>query len=232
MSQNKINRRNALTSALGIGLGFGLTSLGSAEESTEASKEKKPRRARKPESTVWKYVPIDPEPAAQKAYEYYKEHGCMFGLVKAAILAYADAVESVDPEQAQACRQFPFGVFKYGRTGYGGQESLCGAINGAGFFMSLFIESPADLYPLQKKLTDFYKETPLPTFIPETDIAPNFAKATSGSVLCKDSVGAWLALSDDPEHKQLRSERCKRLTSSVLIYTIQLLNEFFAQEEE
>ncbi len=67
MSQNKINRRNALTSALGIGLGFGLTSFGSAEESTEASKEKKPRRARKQESTVWKYVPIDPEPAAQKA---------------------------------------------------------------------------------------------------------------------------------------------------------------------
>ena len=91
---HKINRRNALTSALGIGLGFGLTSLGSAEESAEESK--KPRRARKPESTVWKYVPIDPEPAAQKAYEYYKEHGCMFGLVKAAILAYADAVEPVD----------------------------------------------------------------------------------------------------------------------------------------
>ena len=230
MSQNKINRRNALTSALGLGLGFGLTSFGSAEETAEESK--KPRRARKPESTVWKYVPIDPEPVAQKAYEYYKEHGCMFGLVKAAILAYADAVESVDPDQADACRQFPFGVFKYGRTGYGGQESLCGAINGAGFFMSLFIESPADLYPLQKKLTDFYKETPLPTFIPETDIAPNFAKSASGSVLCKESVGAWLALSDEPEHKQLRSERCKRLTSSVLVYTIQLLNEFFAQTDK
>ena len=112
------------------------------------------------------------------------------------------------------------------------QENLCGAINGAGFFMSLFVESPADLYPLQKKLTDYYKETPLPTFIPAVDIAPNFVKSVSHSILCKDSVGTWLAQSDAPEHKQLRSERCKRLTGSVLIYAIQLLNEFFAQEEE
>ena len=232
MSDKKINRRAALSSALGLGIGFGLTSIGNAEKGASESKDRKTRRSRKKESTTWKYVPIDPESAAQKAYEYYKEHGCMFGLVKAAILAYADAVESTDPAQATVCRQFPFDAFKYGRTGYGGQENLCGAINGAGFFMSLFVESPADLYPLQKKLTDYYKETPLPTFIPAVDIAPNFVKSASHSILCKDSVGTWLAQSDAPEHKQLRSERCKRLTGSVLIYAIQLLNEFFSQEEE
>ena len=231
MLNKKINRRNAISSALTLGLGLGILSNGNAEELVAKSKERRPRRLRQQESKVWKYVPIDPAPAAQKAYEYCKEYGCMFGFVKAAILAYANAIETVDPEQAEICRRFPVNAFKYGKEGYGGQKSLCGAVNGAGFFMGLFIESPADLCLLQKKLTDFYKETQLPTFIPETDNYPNFVKTISGSILCKDSSGVWLAQDDAPEHKQLRPERCKRLVSSVLIYAIQLLNEHFASED-
>ncbi len=70
MLDKKINRRAALSSALGLGIGFGLTSIGNAEEGASESKDRKTRRSRKKESTTWKYVPIDPENAAQKAYEY------------------------------------------------------------------------------------------------------------------------------------------------------------------
>lgn len=235
MSNTEMNRRSAIVSSLGLGLGLlSINELAQAQdtqagESAESKPKKRESRRKKYQTQVWKYVPLNPAPAAQAAYEAYHTHGCMYAAVKAGILAYADAVEASDPAQAETARQFPFDAFKYGRTGYGAQETLCGAVNGVGFFMSLFVENPNDLNVLLKKVTEYVKETPQPQFIPTPDLHPNFVQAISHSVICKENTTAWLAKDPSDEHKKLRSERCMRYTASVLTFAIETLNEFFKE---
>ena len=54
-------------------------------------------------------------------------------------------------------------------------------------------------------------------------------------MMCKESKGFWLEQDPSEEHKKLRSERCMRLSASMMAKTVELLNEYFRngiKEEE
>ena len=99
--------------------------------------------------------------------------------------------------------------------------------------MGLFIPDYAELCAEMKKLTDFYLAEALPTFVPAEDKYPNFVKTIAPSIMCGESKGTWLAVDDSLEHKQLRQERCIRLTATVIGKAVELLNAYFdAQNAE
>lgn len=219
----RLTRRTAI--AGGLGLAFaGMTMQDAAAQ--ESSRRK--RRPRPEREEPWKYVKLDPDAAAQYAYDSYVPWGCMYGALKGGMKAYAEA----NPEMADAVANFPYLALRSGKTGFGAQEFLCGTLNGAGMFMGLFIPDYAELCAEIKKLTDFYLSEALPTFIPAVDKNPNFVKTIAPSLMCADSKGAWLAADDSPEHKKLRQERCIRLTASVMRKTVELLNAYFDSQTE
>ncbi len=216
-SDMKLTRRNALVGGLGIAL------TGFVASEAEAA-EKRPRRKREKREEPWKYVTLDPAVAAKYAYETYVPWGCMYGALKGGMKAYVEAC----PEMAEAVEAFPFLALRSGKTGFGAQEQLCGTLNGAGMFMGLFVPDYGELCELIKKLTDFYLAEALPTYVPENDKYPNFVKTIAPTTQCGDSKGTWLAVDESQEHKQLRQERCIRLTSTVIGKAVELLNEYFA----
>lgn len=220
----KLTRRTALAGGLSLALaGF------AAQEAEAQDKPKRKRRPRPVREEPWKYVKMDPAVAAQYAYDAYVPWGCMYGAVKGGLKAYAEA----NPDMAEAVANFPYLALRSGKTGFGAQESLCGTLNGAGLFMGLFIPDYAELCAEMKKLTDFYLAEALPTFVPAEDKYPNFVKTIAPSIMCGESKGTWLAVDDSLEHKQLRQERCIRLTATVIGKAVELLNAYFdAQDAE
>lgn len=230
--ENSINRRTALAGGLGVALGSFLTAppvLGEENEGGEKKRARRPRKRPVREET-WKYVPLDPAQCAQRAYDLYDPWGCMYCAVKAGILEYAAAIEAENPELAESCRAFPFIALRSGKTGCGAMESLCGAVNGAGFFMGLFVKDYGELCQLIKQVGEFVKETPMPQFVPADDKHPHFVQSVSHSILCKENTTAWLSKDPSQEHKMLRPERCKRYTGTVLGYAVELLNDYFSKE--
>ena len=223
-SEQKINRRSAL--AGGLGLAFaGFTAL--EADSAEAQE----RRARQEREDVWKYVEMDPARVAELTYDSYHPWGCTYAVIKGGLKAYVE----VCPEMAETVKAFPILAMRAGKTGFGAQESLCGTLNGAGMFMGLFVPDYADLCAMIVKLSEYYQSSPQPVFVPKDDKHPNFVKTISPSMMCKESKGFWLAQDPSEEHKKLRSERCMRLSASMMAKTVELLNEYFSSginEEE
>ncbi|MDO4574569.1 MAG: C-GCAxxG-C-C family protein [Planctomycetia bacterium] len=215
-----MNRREILTGGV-------LLSLGSLTAMADEKPAKKARRPRPARETVWKYVPLDPKIAADRGYGYYPPNGCMYASFKAGMDTYADAIEADNPSLAAVCRQFPFLALRSGKTGCGSMESLCGTINGASMFMGLFINDLAELHQMIQQLAEYVKETELPVYVPAGDKHPNFVTAISHSVTCAENKGAWLAKDPSEAHKQLRQERCMRVTASVIAKAVEMLNEKF-----
>lgn len=215
----KVTRRSAIAG----GLGLAFTGLAMNEAEAQETRKRRPRRPRPVREEPWKYVKLDPAKAAQYAYDFYVPWGCMYGALKGGMKAYADA----NPAMADTVNAFPFLALRSGKTGYGALESLCGTLNGAGMFMGLFVPDYGELCLLIKKLSDFYLAEELPTFVPAEDKYPNFVKTIAPSMMCADSKGTWLAVDESQEHKQLRQERCIRLTATVIAKAVELLNEYF-----
>lgn len=229
--ENAMNRRTVITSGLGVALSSMLVPEMAWSDENEGGKKRARRPRKRPvREETWKYVPLDPAKCAQHAYDLYDPWGCMYCAVKAGILEYADAIAEENPELSESCKAFPFIALRSGKTGCGAMESLCGAVNGAGFFMGLFVKDYGELCQLIKKVGEFVKETPMPQFVPAEDKHPNFVQSISHSILCKDNTTAWLSKDPSPEHKMLRPERCKRYTGTVLAYAVELLNEYFGKE--
>lgn len=237
-----MNRRTMISTTAGASLSgllgiVPLESLNAAEAATSektATEGKKPRkrRSRPVKEEVWPYVPLDPKACAQAVYDLYTPWGCMYCVVKGGVQEYAAAIEETNPEVYAACKAYPFLALRSGKTGLGGMESLCGAVNGAATFLGLFVEDYTDLVALIQKVAEYVKTTPLPVFVPAEDNNPNFVQSVAGSILCHDSKGAWLAKDESEEHKKLRTERCKRYSGSIAAFTVETLNEYFEKKKQ
>ena len=228
MTTPSLTRRTILTGTLGMMAG-GFCVADAEGDASEISEEKKPRRPREKREEPWKYIALDPQKCGQRVFDSYDvTRGCMYSMVKNAMLEYVEALEKENPEQAETCRQFPFLMLSYGKSGVGELKSLCGGINGGAMFMGLFVSDMAELGAMIQKLGEYVETTPLPEFSPADDQRPNFPQAVSHSMLCKDNIAAWLALDDSEEHRLQRIERCKRHAASCLAKAVCLLNEYFS----
>lgn len=171
--------------------------------------------------TSWEYLPLDPVVTAELAYKHYDSGSCMYATVKSIISQLAE-------KYGEPYSSFPLHMMKYGHGGIGGFGTVCGALNGAGAVIGLFVAEK----PMQDKLISglfrWYEETHLPEFKPQTAVL-DFSPPTSvsASTLCHASNTNWVKTSGFNAGSDERKERCRRLTSDVVLRLTTILNEYF-----
>jgi len=226
MEQN-VARRKALSS-LGLISGAVLLSgcaksLGSATVADPASDRP---QTLSDAGHAWKYVPLDPDELADRAYRMYPDGGCMYSMVGSVILTLAE-------RYGKPYSEFPFAMMRYGEGGVAKWGSLCGVVNGAAALIGLFY--PEDAKRRESLIGAFarwYESTELPVYQPK-DPPPGMEipSSVAGSILCHVSVGKWCEASGEPAFSKAKSERCRRLTADGVKKLVTLLNEVHAQPE-
>lgn len=177
--------------------------------------------AAKPPSTLqqvpWPYKPLDPEAAAERAFESYLKGHCMYGAFEAIVGARS---EQLGPPYTD----FPFLMFKYGAGGVNGWATLCGALNGSFAAFQLLSSKPEPLIDL---LMSWYQTAALPDFYPKGAKFPE-VRSVAGTPICHESIAHWTRASGKRTYSPERTERCGALTASVAREAVQLLNDQYA----
>ena len=204
-----------------------------AEQGNSSSKGAVPFDFSKPpvkvagENCGWKYVSIDPRKTADDAYHLFAEGACHYASFRAIITNVARALPAEDSALAQYYLSFPFYMMVYGQAGLAYYGSLCGALNGCGAALSLFVPRVADKFAMIQELAVFYETASLPVYIPQEDKYLNDMPANvSGSILCHVSLDRWMKNSGRKLEGPWRVERCNRLTCDVVMKTVELLNRY------
>lgn len=210
----KVTRRGAIAGGLSLAIVSLLNDSAAAQEKCA-------------DESCWTYVQLDPQKVGQAVYENFAPNGCMYGAVKGAVLVFAETT-SCAKDQA-AARAFPFQAVRYGRAGAGHLKELCGAVNGALMFMSLFVEDYAELRTLAAKLAEYSAKTALPEFKPEKDECPDMLRVAANGITCREMGGAWMKAATE-EQKKVVLERCKRHAASITAKSVEILNEYFAEK--
>ena len=165
----------------------------------------------------FKYVHLDPDATADRAYAAFTQvGGCCASVAEAIIGQLAEVVGA--PFDG-----VPIQMFTNGGAGYG-QSSLCGCIGGAAGAIGLVCDK-ATSSALLKELCTWYKETNLPTYDRGEKA---LAMVVPGSVNCIDSLSKFFAASgvssmSDPG----RIVRCSCLAADVAKKAVELLNAHF-----
>jgi len=82
-----------------------------------------------------------------------------------------------------------------------------------------------------QELYAFCTQAELPKYRPQNDRFPTMKTSVAESVLCHPSVDSWRAVAgmDITFASPERGERCRRLTSDIVIKTTELLNRYYAE---
>ena len=153
----------------------------------------------------FKYVHLDPDATADRAYAAFTQvGGCCASVAEAIIGQLAEVVGA--PFDG-----VPIQMFTNGGAGYG-QSSLCGCIGGAAACIGLVCDK-ATSSAILGELCAWYRETNLPIYDKQEKA---LAQVVPGSVNCADSLG-------DPG----RVVRCSCLAADVSKKTVELLNAHY-----
>jgi len=205
------------------GLGIGtLVSLGLVDSEAKAA------NVSMSDADLWKYAKIDPQKAADLAYELYPDGQCMYASVKALLTTIADALQGSDPFTARIVMDFPFHMMRYGLGGIGATGSTCGAFNGCAAVMGMFVKEVPKLNAMIQELCTYYERTELPKYKPKEDNFPAMETTVAGSTLCHVSSTRWRAAANVKISEPKRADRCRRLTSDIVTKTAELLNRYHA----
>ena len=221
-----MNRRDILTgfgagSLLSIGTFLG---LGFFNRETKAANDAPEENT----GNIWQYAKIDPMKAADFAYEIYPNGACMYAAVRSLITAVADMRRFVAPASASMMMEFPFHMMRYGNGGIAGTGSICGAFNGATAVIGLFVQDAIAREAMIQELLLYSEQTELPKYKPKEDRFPEMKTSKAESVLCHISNSRWRAVADVQMFSPERGDRCRRLTSDIVIKTAELLNRWHA----
>jgi len=159
------------------------------------------------------YVQLDPDAAAERAYQNYWKGDCMYGV-------FASIVEELAAKVGEPYSSFPTTVTRFGAGGVMGWATLCGAANGAA--MAAYLVSK-DAVPVIDEVFGHYQAAPLPDYKPKAAkmaIKPSVAQST----LCHVSVSKWCDASGAKAFSPERSERCAQLVASVTRKAVAALN--------
>lgn len=202
--QKLLNRR-ALARSLGAAASTSLFFAGPS-----ASSAKPGAMSRVP----WPYRPLDANVVAQRGFDSYLKHHCMYG-------AFESIVGPVAERLGSTYADFPFEMFTYGAGGINGWATICGALNGAAAAFQLLSSKPE---PLIDTLFNWYETGQLPDFYPK---GAQFAQVASAanSPLCHQSIANWCKAAGKKAYSAERRERCGTLTASVARKAVSLLND-------
>jgi len=230
--KKKLTRRVALSSLglisgglLASGCSKGLVPQVSAETVSQGSEANNSKPASE-KAIAWKYVPLDPEELADRAYAIYTDGGCMYSVV-------ASVVATLAERYGEPYSQFPCAMMRYGQGGLARWGSLCGIVNGAGAVVGLFY--PDDGATREKLISAFacwYESTELPVYQPKDNPrSVTIPRSVARSILCHRSMGEWCEASGYSAFSNERGERCRRLAADGVKKLVELLNDAHAQSK-
>jgi hypothetical protein len=166
----------------------------------------------------WDFARLDPDIAADRAYQDYYQGHCMYGVFKSIVGQLAE-------QPGEPYKSFPFDMMKYGAGGVAGWGSLCGGLNGGAAVIGLFAATQDEARLLTHELFRWYEATALPIYVPKKPkLAVEMPKSVSNSVLCHVSVSSWCKVSGHHAFGKEHNERCARLTADTAKMTVQILD--------
>ena len=195
--QKEWNRRQWVS----LGAAAGTGAAASLVFAKHAAADEKPSAMR---AVPWPYQALDAAAVAQRGFDSYLKHHCMYG-------AFEAIAGSVADRWGEPYTDFPFEMFAYGAGGINGWATICGALNGAAAAFQLLSSKPE---PLIDTLFNWYETARLPDFNPK---GTQFAAVGSvaNSPLCHQSIANWCKASGKKAYSPERRERCGTLTASV-----------------
>ena len=163
----------------------------------------------------WTYQKLDPESAAQRAYDSYWVGGCSYA-------GFNGILGELKEEVGFPFTQIPSEMLKYGGAGGLGWGMICGALNGALAAMNIISNSYGGI---GNELIGWYTEYAFPSYEPnEPRNDLTLVTSVSGSPLCHVSVTTWSNTAGVKESDTARKERCARLVSDVVKKAVNLMN--------
>lgn len=170
----------------------------------------------------WKYVKLDPDITAQRAYAHCLKGHCMYGV-------FTSVMSQLAEKYGEPYRSFPVEMMIYGAGGVGGWGSLCGAVNGSAALVGLFVKDEDEIKKLVNELFLWYQQTELPQYVPQKPgLNTTIPKTVSNSVLCHVSTTRWCKFAGHKAYSKPQKERCRRLTADTAKKTVEVLNAHFA----
>ena len=166
----------------------------------------------------WTYQQVDKDAVLKHTYDCFYSHGGCCAAV------FAGIMETMGEAYGAPYNVLNGKMFANGAAGYG-VASLCGSLGGACAVIGLFCEAE-DARALRDQLYEWYKVEPFPTYQPEIESITTVAN----SVLCSDSVGAYMEATGYAMSDPGRLARCAGLSAEVAAKTIELLNIHFGFE--
>jgi hypothetical protein len=162
----------------------------------------------------WKYEKLDPVVVAERAYKGYWEGRCCYGSFEAIVGELAD-------KKGAPYNTFPMDIMRIGVGGGADWTTLCGAIMGPMFAMSLLSAKPMDTVD---ELFGWYEQTALPDYEPKSPKEMIKVTSISRSPLCHVSVSRWCKVAKVKSFSKERTERCAWMTACCAKKAVEILN--------
>jgi hypothetical protein len=176
------------------------------------------------QETLWPWPltkKISVKKAAQTAYEYYYQGGCMYGTLIGIAKDVADKL-------GEPYSQYPWDMARYGSGGVELWGSTCGTLNAGAMALALFVSDTALRRKMCNQLFNWYESTKLPSWNPKKPLKPvpnKLPTSLAKSPLCHTSVSRWCKASGYDAFSPERADRCARMCGSVATLVTTMLNE-------
>ena len=218
-SKKVLSRRQVLGS---LGCAAGSVAAGCATALSQRAVANEPAQS---DDADWSYRKLDPDQVADLAHTLYFEGSCMYAVFSSIILGLADQV-------GEPFNSFPRKMMRYGHGGVAGWGTICGALNGAVAAFGLFTPDKKTSDRLADGLLQWYRDTPLPRYVPKDADPVEMPRSVADSVLCHISTLRWREEAERPNIKDpLRKARCARLTADTAKKTVEILNAYVESQE-
>ena len=166
----------------------------------------------------WTWPGLDVKEVQDKIYaNFFAKGGCCAGVASGILDLLAE-------KYGYPYNQIDGRMFAHGGGGYG-RRNLCGSLGGAFAVLNLFTTG-ADMSGIRNEIYSWYETTAFPIYQP-ADKPEHPVHSVSGSELCKDSVGNWMAASGFEFGTPERGTRCASLSADVGGKLVELLNIHF-----
>ncbi|MBS3908845.1 MAG: C_GCAxxG_C_C family protein [Actinobacteria bacterium] len=217
LEEDKLSRRRFLAKA-GV-LTAGATTMavlsGCGVQSSQVPTAETSAKA-KPEYP-WGYKKIDPDRAAEIAYDRWYKGFCSYSVVSGILVPLQE-------EMGEPYALLPLEAFKFAHGGVVGWGTMCGTLIAAGIATSFIAGEEGE--KILNDVINWYTTTELPIYKPANPKADIKNVNKSGSPLCHISVGKWMKKEGVPIGSPQRKDRCARLSVDVTVKTVNLLNEW------
>ena len=166
----------------------------------------------------WTWPGLDVKEVQDKIYaNFFAKGGCCAGVASGILDLLAE-------KYGYPYNQIDGRMFAHGGGGYG-RRNLCGSLGGAFAVLNL-LTTGGDMSGIRNEIYSWYETTAFPIYQP-ADKPEHPVHSVSGSELCKDSVGNWMAASGFEFGTPERGTRCASLSADVGGKLVELLNIHF-----